>query len=97
MESLRCHFAQYEKPRRQMLCLLKFSTALGNALIHANKLVYANRPGRPSKRSSCGNSENIQSKRASVPTPCPDIRCDQIGHWPEPVDKEDCCRLCEAY
>ena len=97
MESLRCHFAQYEKPRRQMLCLLKFSTALGNALIHANKPVYANRPGRPSKSSSCGNRENIQSKRASVPTPCSDIRCDQIGHWPEPVDKKDRCRLCEAY
>ena len=48
----RLHFAQYEKPRQQMLRLLKFSTALGNALIHANKLVYVNRLGRPSKRAS---------------------------------------------
>ena len=48
----RLHFAQYEKPRRQMLRLLKFSTALGNALIHGNRLVYVNRPGRPSKRAS---------------------------------------------
>ena len=83
----RRHFAQYEKLRRQMLCLLKFSTALGNALIHAHKLVHVNRPGRPSKRASFGNSENTQSKCASVPTPCSDIRYDQIGHWPERIDK----------
>ena len=66
-----------------MLCILKFSTALGNALIHANKPGILNRPGRPSKRASCGNSENSQSKRASVPTPCLDIRYDQIRHWLE--------------
>ena len=93
----RCHFARYEKPMRQMLCLLKFSTALGNALIHTNKPVHVNRPGRPSKRASFGNTEITQSKRASVPTPCSDIRYDQIGHWPERIDKKDRCRLCQAY
>ena len=91
------HFAQYEKPKRQMPCLLKFSSALGNALIQANKPVHVHRPGRPSKHASCGNCENAQSKRASVPTPCLDIRYDQIGHWPEPVDKKDRCHLCQAY
>ena len=80
-----------------MLCLLKFSTALENALIHTNKFVDVNKPGRPSKRASHGNSENTPGKRISVPTPCLDIRYDQIGHWPEPVDKKDCCRLCQAY
>ena len=94
----RRHFAQYEKPRQQMLCLLKFSTALGNALIHANnKPVHINRPGRPSKCTSCANCENTQSKCASVPTPYWDICYNQIGHWPEPVDKKDLCRLCQAY
>ena len=93
----RRHSAQYEKPRQQMLCLLKFSTALGNALIHANKPVHVNKPGRTSKHASCANSESTQSKRASVPTQCSDIRYDQIGHWPEPVDKKDRCRLCQAY
>ena len=91
------HFDQYEKPRRQMFCLLEFSNALGNTLIHANKPVLVNRPGGPSKRASCGNSENSQSKCASIPTPCSDIRYNQIGHWPEPVDKKDCCCLCKAY
>ena len=80
-----------------MLYILKFSTAVGNALIHANKPAHVNRPGRPSKRASCGNSENTQSNRASVPTPCSDICYNQIGHWPEPVDKKDRCRLCQAY
>ena len=72
-----------------MLSLLKFSTALGNALIHANKPVHVNRPGRPSKLAACGNSENTQSKRASVPTPCSHIRYNQTGYWPEPVDKKN--------
>ena len=80
-----------------MLCLLKFSTALGNASIHASKPVHVNRPVHPPKHSSCGNSENTQSKRASVPTPCSDIRYDQIGHWPETVDKKDRYHLCQAY
>ena len=77
-----------------MPCLLKFSSDLGNALIQANKPVHVRRPGRPSKRASCGNCENTHSKRASVPTPCLAIRYDQIGYWPEPVDKKDRCRLC---
>ena len=93
----RCHFAQYQKPRQQMLCLLKFSTALENALIHSNKSVDVNKPGHPSNRASYGNSENTQGKRVSVPNPCLDIRYNQIGHLPEPVDKKDCCRLCLAY
>ena len=75
-----CHFAQYEKPRQQMLCLLKFSTALENTLKHGNKPVHVNRSGHPSKRVSCGNSENTQGKRPSVPTPCSDISYNQIGH-----------------
>ena len=66
-----------------MLSLLKFSTALGNSLIHANKPVHVNRSGRPSKR------ENTQSKRASVPTPCSHIRYNQTGYWAEPVDKKN--------
>ena len=33
----------------------------------------------------------------TVPTPCLDIYYDQIGHWPEPVNKKNHCRLCQAY
>ena len=80
-----------------MLFLLRFSTALENVLIHANKPVDVNKPDRPSNHASCGNSENTQGKHVSVPNPCLDIRYDQIGHWPEPVDKKDRCRLCRAY
>ena len=52
-----------------MLCLLKFSTALGNALIHVNKPVIINRSNLRSKRASRDNSENSQGERVSVPNP----------------------------
>ena len=76
----RRHFVQFEKPKRQMFCLLKFSTAFKNALIHASKSVIVNSPGRPSKRASSDNSGNSQRKRASVPTPYLNVCYDQIEH-----------------
>ena len=67
-----------------------------NLLIHANKPV-SKKLGRPNKRASAKIIETGKSKRAVIPTPCNEIRYDQIGHWPETFEKKDHCGLCQAY
>ena len=79
VESLSTSFSTNALPIEVLYCPLK-------CLDSCDKPVIVNRPGRPWKQASCDNSENSQSKRASVPTPCLNICYDQIGHWPEPKD-----------
>jgi len=64
-------------PKRRMLSLLSFSSQLGYALIHANKLVPRNILGRPTERSSLENQEALRRKKPSIPTTriCPRTLC----------------------
>ena len=82
------HFAQLGTPRSKMLSLCEFSHDLASALMHANKMPRAV-IGRPSKRLSNSNVETQPSKKAVVATPCNDICYDQVGHWPEAVEKKE--------
>ena len=56
--------------------------------MHTSPVVKA---GRQSKRSSIDKSAAGPSKKAAVSTPCNDIRYDQVGHWPEAVQKKQRC------
>lgn len=91
----RRHFAQLNLPKQKMLSLCQFSTQLGQALMYSNKFFAGSQRGRPSKRASSASIK--PSKRATVATPCQDVRYDNIAHWPEPVDQKQRCRNCQAY
>ena len=90
----RRHCQQKGVANRKMMSLLQFSRQLASALIHANKIHVQKQTGRPSKRASLERVQENKRKKAIVPTPCQDVRYDQLGHWPEPVEKKDRCRLC---
>lgn len=60
---------------------------MGNVLIHANKPV-SKKLGRPTKRASTENIDTGKSKQDIIPTSFNEIRYDQMGNWPETVDKK---------
>lgn len=51
----------------------------------------------PTKRAGAKNIETGKSKPAIIPRLCNEIRYDQIGHWPESVEKNGHFCLCQAY
>ena len=63
--------------------------------MYSYKFFTGSQRGRPSKRASSASIK--PSKRATVATPCQDVRYDNIAHWPEPVDQKQRCRNCQAY
>ena len=95
----RRHHVQNGFSDDKLLSLRLFSCDLANSLVHANKPAQNNQRGRPSKRHSIelATSNPKSSKKASVPTPCDAIRYDEIGHWPEAVEKRERCRFCQAH
>ena len=92
----RCDYSQVALPSNKMLTLCQFANELGKALMHANKASTPNQRGRPSKRQSSSGTSAPSSKRAVVLTPGNDIRYDNIGYWPEAVDKKERSRNCQA-
>ena len=78
-----------------MKSFLSLSYHIANALINAYKVVV--KVDRPSNRSSINESAAGPSKKAAVTTPCNDIRYDQVGHWPEAVEKKQRCQFGQAY
>ena len=91
----RRHFIQYGDPVSKMKSFLLFSSDIVNALINAYKAVV--KVDRLSKHSSIDKSAAVSSKKAVVATPCNDIYYDQVGHWPEAVEKKRWCQFCQAY
>ena len=96
----RRHSSQRGIPKRQQLPLLKFSTAIAEGLISANKVqpqATAGRPGRPTKRKSCDVETRAKcGKTATVPMPNEVARFDQLGHWPEHQSNRGRCRNCKS-
>jgi hypothetical protein len=76
-----------EKP----LCLKRFRLAVAHSLIKVNK--YATKVGRPSFSSPPPENQKY-TPRPSRPKPQPDVRYDNMGHWPLHSDKRGRCNLC---
>ena len=93
------HCDKLAVPKRQQLSLLKFSTAIADGLVSANKVQPAatpSKPGRPTKRKSCDTETPAKcGKKPTVPMPEGNSRFDQIGHWPEHQSNRGRCRHCE--
>ena len=90
----RLHFIHYGDPVSKMKSFLSFSSDIVNALINAYKPVV--KVDQLSKRSSFDKSATVSSKKAVVATPF-NICYDQVGHWPEAVEKKQWCQFCRAY
>ena len=73
--------------------LVQFILELTEGLIHANKPVpIPAARGRP-RRSTTPSIEK-RGREPTVALPFQDKRYDEIGHWPEHVDKKNGCRYC---
>ena len=88
--------------KKQRLSLLDFVLEISESLISANKVVpmetTGGKPGRPTKRKSseaAGPSAKV-GRKPTTPLPSNDARCDQLGHWPNPVNgNRSRCRYCK--
>ena len=96
----RRHSNQTKVPKRKQLSLLKFTTAIAEGLISANKVQpeeTPGRPGRPPKRKSTDVETPVKcGKKPTVPMPDAIPRFDQIGHWPQHQSNRGCCRNCKS-
>ena len=90
-------YSQFALPSNKILILCQFAKELGKVLMHANKAPTPNQRGRASKRQSSSGTNPQSSIGAHVPTPGNDIWYDNIGHWPEAVDKKERCSNCQEY
>ena len=89
-------------PKRQRMSLLSFIASIAEAMINANKVqpvAATPKPGRPKKRSSCGEGDAKSPKvgrKATVALPCKETQYDQISHWPQPAkERRGRCRHCK--
>ena len=86
------HFKQYNYPQNKKKSLLIFSTDIAHALIFANKVAPNSSRGRPVKRKSIDLVSRGQ--KPAQPLPIPDVRYDNVAHWPIPSSNKNRCRLC---
>ena len=96
----RRHSNQTKVPKRKQLSLLKFTTAIAEGLISANKVQpeeTPGRPGRPPKRKSTDVETPVKcGKKPTAPMPDAIPRFDQIGHWPQHQSNRGHCRNCKS-
>lgn len=86
----RRHCAQKGVQKKDVLALKDFQSRIAIALLQGGKVSVRGR-GRPS------TSTSIQQKSktsATVPIPAAEIRCDNVGHFPEFTEKQGRCRFC---
>ena len=55
------------------------------------------KPGRSTKRASAENIEAGKNKQAIISLLVTQSDMTRLGHWSEPIEKKDPCRLCQAY
>lgn len=76
----------------KMMSLKRFRLAVAHSLNQVNKP--ASKVGRPSFSSPPPPQKKGYTPRPSQPKPQPDVRYDNLGHWPLHCDKRGRCNLC---
>lgn len=83
---------QEQLGKKEVLPLAQFKIEIAECLASHNKCLPNKRPGRPSSQDI---EIQVQAKKARGPVaamPPIDIRCDQVGHWPEFDEKRQRCK-----
>ena len=82
------------------MSLLSFIASIAESMINANKVqpvASTPKPGRPKKRSNCGEEDAKSPKMGRRPTvtlPCKETQYDQESHWPV-KERRGRCRHCK--
>ena len=90
----RRHCDALKIPKRQRVSLLSFTASIAEVMINANKVqpvASVPKPGRPKKKSSCGEEDAKSPKVGRKPVIVlryKDTRYDQVSHWPQPMKEK---------
>lgn len=80
------------QPKNTILDLLHFRLQVSNALLYSGQQLYPSKRGRPSNSRECSPSSPVATKRDMEVRPVPDVRFDEISHFPIHDGKKEATR-----